>query len=106
MIFRFRPTSLLEGAKSFEVLKASPFQSPSSRFLHRLRSTTANQSSPATSFSFAQIPVLSGSETKSALSFVFQRQIRKMTTFAVEERGKINSSDYRVFYKDNKGELL
>merc|ERR1739838_645548 len=67
MFFRFRPTLLLEGAKSFEVLKASPFQSPSSsRFLHSLRSVTANHSAPVSSFSFAQIPVLLGSEINSA----------------------------------------
>lgn len=34
------------------------------------------------------------------------RQIRKMTSYAVEERGKINSSDYRIFYKDSKGNYI
>ena len=96
MVLRSRLNLLLKGAKSFEVLKGSlplPLPLPASRFFTQTRSLQ----SP--SFNFAKISVL-GTESS---SFVSNRQIRKMTSYAVEERGKINTSDYRIFYKDSKG---
>merc|ERR550534_2412761 len=97
MVLRSRLDLLLKGAKSFEVLKGSlPLLLPASRFFTQTRSLQ----SP--SFNFAKISVL-GTESS---SFVSNRQIRKMTSYAVEERGKINTSDYRIFYKDSKGNYI